>query len=149
MASQTNRDLAKNVIEENRYLTLATTDGERPWVAPIEFIRDEDGTFYFLSSEDSRHAQDIARNGRVAFAIFSSSQPEYSGDANLSLRGVQFEGTARKLSTEEHPALIVSVFEALQPPTPPYAAYQIDVLRTYVPTIENGVNTRVEVTIDG
>lgn len=149
MANRSNRDLAKNVIEENRYLALATTDGERPWVAPIEFIRDDDGTFYFLSSEDSRHARDIARNGRVAFAIFSSTQPEYSGDANLTLQGVQFEGTARKLSTHEHSALIVGVFEALQPPTPPYAAYQIDVQRSYVPTIENGVNTRVEVAIDG
>ncbi|NIW27839.1 MAG: pyridoxamine 5'-phosphate oxidase family protein, partial [Actinobacteria bacterium] len=41
---------AAEVIEENRYMALATTDGEEPWVAPVEFLRGEDGTFYWLST---------------------------------------------------------------------------------------------------
>lgn len=148
MADRTDRELAQDVIEENRYLTLATTDGDRPWIAPVEYVRDDAGTFYFFSPEDSRHARHIARNERVAVAIFSADQPEYSADGNLTLNGVQFEGVARKLSKEEHPALVVGVLEALQPPTPPYAAFEIEPGRFYVPKVEQGVNTRAEVAGD-
>lgn len=52
-------DLAEQVIEENRYLAFATTDGEAPWIAPIENIYDESGDFFFFSTIDSRHAKHI------------------------------------------------------------------------------------------
>lgn len=77
MSTETDRALAEEVMGGNRYLTLATSDGGAPWIAPVEYLRDEAGNFYFFSTEASRHAQHIERNAAVAVAIFGPAQPEY------------------------------------------------------------------------
>lgn len=145
MAETDYQELAEEVIEQNRYLTLATTDETEPWVAPLEYIRDNDGNFYFFSTESSRHALHIERNETVAVAIFDAEQPEYSPDTSTSLNGVQIRGRAKRLSEDEHPDAVVSAIEALEPPMPPYAAFKVEPLRVYVPVIEDGVNKRAEV----
>jgi uncharacterized protein YhbP (UPF0306 family) len=138
-------ELVETVIEENRYLTLATTDGEEPWAAPLEYVRDEDGTFYFFSTETSRHARHLERNETVAVAIFGPNQPEYSPGTSAVLNGVQIRGRAGRLAEDEYPDVVDSAIEALEPPMPPYAAFEIEPLRIYAPVIEDGVNERVEV----
>lgn len=147
MPQMTDREHALDVIEQCRYMTLATTDGESPWVATIEHMRDQSGVFYFFSTEDSRHARDIASNSRVAISLYSGEQPEYSPDANARLRGVQIEATARKLTEDEYPDFIRDAIEALQAPMPPYAVFRVDPARYYLPKLENGVNVREEVNV--
>lgn len=139
------RGTVKEVIEENRYLALSTTDGTEPWVVTVEYIRDDAGNFYFFSTTDSRHAQHIEDNETVAVAIWSADQPEYSPDASTHLNGVQIRGEARRLSEDEYPEAVAAAIEALEPPMPPYAAFEIEPRRVYVPVIDDGVNERVEV----
>jgi uncharacterized protein YhbP (UPF0306 family) len=145
MAENDYREMVEEVIEENRYLALSTTDGTEPWVATIEYIRDETGAFYFFSTTDSRHAQHIEQNETVAVAIWDTDQPEYSPDTSTNLNGVQIRGEAQRLSEDEYPDAVSGAIEALDPPMPPYAAFKIEPRTVYAPIIDDGVNKRVEV----
>lgn len=82
-------EFVREIISENRYLTLATTDGTRPWAAPLEYMVDEDLKFVFFSTGDSLHAQHIEVNPEVSVAIFGGEQPEYTPDVSTTLRGIQ------------------------------------------------------------
>lgn len=148
MASQEYGALAAEVIEENRYLALATTDGADPWVAPVEYIRGEDGTFYFFSTDAARHSADLEEHPVVSAAIYGDDQPEYAPGLTAPLRGVQIRGRARKLDPDDYPELVAGAIEALEPPMPPYEAFALEPEAYYVPLIEDGVNTRVEVELD-
>lgn len=142
------RALAEDVIEENRYLALATTDGVEPWVAPVEYIRGDDGTFYFFSTDAARHSADLEEHPVVSAAIYGDDQPEYAPDKTGALNGVQLCGRARKLDPDDYPELVASAIDALEPPMPPYEAFALEPEAYYVPLIEDGVNTRVEVELD-
>lgn len=148
MATEEQAQLAREMITEGRYLVLATTDGGEPWVAPIEYMRDEDLNLYFLSPRDSLHARHIEANPVVAVAIFDRKQPaEYSADASVTLRGVQIRGRAERLERDQYPEIVSEAIEALQPPMPPYEAYRIEPVQVFVPRLVDGVNERVEVEI--
>lgn len=139
------QSVAESVIQDNRYLALATTDGTVPWVATIEYIGGETGTFYFFSATDSRHAKHIEENPTVAVAIWGPEQPEYTPETSTVMRGVQFMGEAHRIPPDDRPEAVRAAIEALEPPMPPYAAYEIVAERVYTPVIEDGVNKRVEV----
>lgn len=145
MSQDTNSALVEEIIKGNRYLTLATADGASPWVAPLEYLVDENLNFYFLSVPSSRHARDLQRSDNVAIAIFESVQAEYSPDLSTTLRGVQIEAKARELSEDEYPDAVITAIEALSPPMPPYSVYKIEPVRFYLPIIARGVNDRIEV----
>lgn len=148
MVENNYQELVEKVIEENPYLALSTTDGTEPWVAPIEYFRDEAGNFYFFSTIDSRHARHIEENETVAVALWGQDQPEYSPDMTISLNGVQIRGEAYRLSEDEYPETVEAAVEELGAPMPPYAAFKIEPRRVYAPIIEDGVNKRVEVDME-
>lgn len=120
----------REIIAENQYMTVATTDGERPWLAPVQFCTDEDLNFYFVSLPTSRHAEHIAQNPRVGLAIFDSQQPPFTG------RGVQVDGIASKYSDEENPFATIGGLDMptnLQELVPGYVAYKVEPEHFYVP----------------
>lgn len=145
MPENRNVALVKELVRENRYLTLATTDSQSPWIAPLEYLVDDELNFYFLSLPSSRHARHLLSNDTVAVAIFDPAQEEYAPGITITLRGVQIEARAKLLPQDEYPSAVVSALEALRPPMPPYSVFKIEPLRFYLPTIENGVNDRIEV----
>lgn len=148
MAVEDYQTLAAEVIEENRYLALGTTDGTEPWVAPIEFLRDEDGTFYYFSTGTARHSMDLEENPVVSAAIYGEEQPEYAPGMTAPLRGVQIRGRASKLDPEDYPELVSGAIDALDLPMPPYEVFALEPETYYVPLIEDGVNARIEVELD-
>ncbi len=145
MSSEADQKLVREVIATNRYLTLSTCDGEEPWIAPLEYMHDDRLNFFFFSKGESRHARHIERNSKVGVAIFDTTQPDYTPAISITLRGVQIEASARRLSSDEYPESVVEAIEALQPPMPPYHVYRILPSTFYVPKIVNGVNQREEV----
>lgn len=145
MQAMADQEFVREVITGNRYLSLATTEGEEPWVAPVEYLYDEQLNFYFFSTGDARHSQHIQQNPTVAFAIFGSTQPEYSGNLTAPLRGVQIRASARQLSGEAYPEMITEAIDALELPMPPYKVFQLVPTAFYLPKIEEGVNIRVRV----
>lgn len=74
--------LARDLIDANAYLTLATADRDgRPWASPVWFAHDGYSTFYWVSAPDARHSRNIAERPRVGIVIFDSTVPVGSGQA--------------------------------------------------------------------
>lgn len=81
------RQAALAYLAAHNVMTLATRS---VWAAAV-FYASEDFTLYFVSSPGSRHAQDLAREPRVAAAIHEDYRDW------RAIRGVQLSGTAEKL----------------------------------------------------
>lgn len=148
MSPTIDQDAVRGLVSRNRYMSLATTEGTQPWVAPIEYMHDERLNLFFLSTTTSLHARHIEHNGNVAVAIFEHEQPAYSAGASADLLGVQMLATAQRLSPAEYPQAVGAAIAALKPPMPPYAVFRIVPSRFYLPKLRDGINERVEVDMD-
>ncbi len=74
--------LARDIIDTNRYLTLATADhGGNPWASPVYFASAGYRQFYWVSTLDAVHSLNIAERPRVGIVIFDSTVPAYHGRA--------------------------------------------------------------------
>ncbi|MBI4182059.1 MAG: pyridoxamine 5'-phosphate oxidase family protein [Candidatus Aenigmarchaeota archaeon] len=96
------RATAAAILRDQRYCTLATTDGKRPWAAPL-FFAAAPGKLYFISPIASRHARDLAGNPRVAVAIFDSAQQEGAGT------GLQIEGSCALVPAKDMQAALACI----------------------------------------
>ncbi len=63
---------AAKIISDNRFLSLACTDKDGPWVAPINYVIGPGRTLSFYSAVDARHSLAVAITPRTAAAIFDS-----------------------------------------------------------------------------
>jgi pyridoxine/pyridoxamine 5'-phosphate oxidase len=62
------------VIETNRYMTLATADENGvPWASPVWFATEDERVFYWISDPNARHSRNIAARPEVAIVIFDST----------------------------------------------------------------------------
>jgi len=117
-----NEALKSTVLEylrQHRTLTLATTQADQPWAAPV-FYANLGFKLYFLSNpKNSRHGQNLAANQRVAAAI-TEDYPLARLDDWRKIKGIQLEGTASLLTHEAELAQAVEVYVAKYPFTAPY-----------------------------
>ncbi|WP_163506066.1 pyridoxamine 5'-phosphate oxidase family protein [Fodinicola acaciae] len=73
---------ARELIDRNRYLSLATVDPDgRPWVSPVYFAPGEDGEFIWVSTVDAEHSRNLAARPDVSLVIFDSTVQPYHGRA--------------------------------------------------------------------
>ena len=79
-------------------MTLATSGPEGLWAAAV-FYASEDFRLFFLSAATTRHARNLAAHPNVAATI-----QEDHADWR-AIKGVQLEGTARRLEGREPEAL--------------------------------------------
>ena len=89
--------IARQVIEANLYMTLATADESgRPWVSPVWFAYASGYTeFFWVSSPEASHSQNIAGRPDVAIVVFDSRVPAGTG------QGVYMAAHARELADAE------------------------------------------------
>ena len=80
------QELASRFLDEIATLTLATCHGNHPWAATVFFAADKHMNLYFVSDHRTRHAQDLAANGKVAVTV----NPEC--DNWHDVRGLQISG---------------------------------------------------------
>ncbi len=65
--------IAREVLDGNLYMTLATADAAgRPWATPVFFTADGPTRFYWVSSPDARHSRNIAERPEVGIVVFDS-----------------------------------------------------------------------------
>ena len=133
------------LIKRNRIVVLATTDGDKPWVAPLEYMADEDLNLFFFSTTESRHVRHLEANSAVAATVFDRVQPKVTSTTTADLSGVQMECTAIRVPPELHTDAVSAAIDALDISIPPYAVFKVIPHRFYVPRIENGLNIRYEV----
>lgn len=87
--------IVREYIEKTVHLSLATANGDTPWVCEVHFAYDNSLNLYFRSLKSRRHSQEIAVNPNVAGNIID----KYNlGDAVV---GVYFEGKAMQLEPGE------------------------------------------------
>jgi len=99
-----NATAARQIIESNKYLVLATSLGDVPWVAPLFFAHDAEYNFYFVSGKSTRHSDHIAKNPNVAVTIFDSRKAPEDAD------GVYVEGRAAVVGIRELPKALMLVY---------------------------------------
>jgi uncharacterized protein YhbP (UPF0306 family) len=142
--ADSHQEFARDLIRRNRYLTMATTGGDSPWIAPLEYISDDDLNLYFFSPASTAHAVQLESNQNVAVAIFDAVQPEYEPAPEIRISGLQITAVAERLEAP-YPAQVEKQAEAWKLPMPPYAAYRIVPRRWFVPVIKDGINERIEI----
>jgi len=142
--AETDQDFVRDLVKRNRFLYLSTTDGANPWIAPLEYIADDNLNLYFFSPESSAHSKHLRERKNVAVSICDPVQPEYEPAPTMRLAGLQIIATARELQAS-YPPLVENQIKAWKLPMPPYAAYQITPERWFIPVIKDGINERLEV----
>ena len=94
-------------LGEHHVMTLATAGADGPWAAAVFYAHD-DLRLYFLSAPNTRHAQHLAANPRVAATI----QHDY--DDWPGIRGLQIEGTAREVAPQDE-ARVRALYQSRYP----------------------------------
>lgn len=65
--------MAKRIIDGNRYMTIATVDGDgRPWATPVYFSPDGYRDLYWISSPETQHSRNLAIRSEVSIVVFDS-----------------------------------------------------------------------------
>lgn len=153
----TPEDIARQVIDENRFMVLGTVgpDGA-PRVSPVYYNDVAYRRFYWVSSPDSRHSLNIAVEPRVELVIFDSQPPAGAASA------VYLGALATEVPTEELDTACAEAFRhvragasAFSPDelfgTAPLRLYRADVRQAAIhvrgsdPVRGKGVDTRWEV----
>ncbi len=142
--AEKDRVFIRELVNRNRYLTLATASDSSPWIATLEYISDIDLNLYYFSPEDATHSRQLLENEDVCVSIFDAVQPQYEPAPAIRIAGLQLIAKAQKLNAP-YAALVEKQIQTWSLPLPPYAAYIITPVRWYIPVIKDGVNERLEV----
>ncbi len=93
------------ILEKHNTLTLATCRGGLPWAASLFFASDDDLNLYFVSDHRTRHAADIAADGRVVATV----NPDCGRWDEV--RGLQIRGRAVKVTGAKRDAALQAYLE--------------------------------------
>jgi nitroimidazol reductase NimA-like FMN-containing flavoprotein (pyridoxamine 5'-phosphate oxidase superfamily) len=73
MQERSSEEVARSVIDANRFLTIGSADGEgRPWVSPVWYAVSAHREFLWVSSPEARHSRNLAQRPELAIVIFDS-----------------------------------------------------------------------------
>ena len=65
--------LARAILDASLYMTLGTADESgRPWVSPVYYAADGYRDFFWVSSPEARHSENIAARPDVSLVVFDS-----------------------------------------------------------------------------
>lgn len=83
---------AKEILEKVRFITIATVNADsQPWNTPVSAAYDAAYNFYWVSSKESTHSQNIKLNNRIFIVVYDTGSPE---------GGVYIQGLAYELEHE-------------------------------------------------
>ena len=92
---------ARELLDANRSVTLATADGEgRPWASPVYFAHDAHREFVWVSLPDALHSRNLAARPQIAMVVFDSRVAPGQG------RAVYMEATAEQVAEDDAPAAL-------------------------------------------
>jgi uncharacterized protein YhbP (UPF0306 family) len=88
--------VARDIIDSNAYMTLATADENgRPWSSPVWYAAEGYAHFYLVLSPEARHSRNLAARPEVGVVIFDSQAPVGTG------QGVYMSAIAEELAGTE------------------------------------------------
>jgi len=90
--------LAREIIDANRYMTLATADADgRPWAAPVWYAHQGYTDLFWVSRPQARHSRNLAVRPEVGIVIFDSTVPEGEGQAvYVEAQATELDGAERE-----------------------------------------------------
>ena len=66
--------VAREIVDSNLYMTLATADGDgNPWPSPVWYAHADYTEFLWVSRPDARHSTNLAARPQVGIVIFDST----------------------------------------------------------------------------
>lgn len=75
-------DIARKIVDSNACMTLGTADETgRPWVSPVWYASARYQEFYWVSSPEATHLQNLAARPELSIVIFDSRVPVGEGQA--------------------------------------------------------------------
>lgn len=86
----TPEEVVKQQLPQANIMQLATASNDKPWVCNIHYYSDDALNFYWISTVERRHSQDITHNPQVAATILVH---ENTPEKNYVI-GISLEGTA-------------------------------------------------------
>lgn len=122
-------EMARSIIDTNRYLTLGTTEpGHRPRLSPVYFTHVNYRTFYWVSSPAARHSGNIAARPAIAIVIFDSTAEIGRG------RAAYIDADASVVADDELPQSCAEAFAQVGPAAKQFQPHELSgeaVLRLY------------------
>ncbi|MFN4894804.1 MAG: pyridoxamine 5'-phosphate oxidase family protein [Pseudomonadota bacterium] len=101
---KSNNEKARAIIRANRYMSLATSAGGEPWVAPVAYAYDEHFNLFWYSEKTAQHSRHIEINDSVVVAIFNSQASSDEVD------GLQISGKAAEVAPSQLPTIVELYF---------------------------------------
>ncbi len=87
---------ARDIIDANHYLTLATADSAgSPWASPVWYAHEGYTSFFWVSRPQARHSRNLVRRATASVVIFNSTVPPQQAQA------VYLEALAEELGGAE------------------------------------------------
>lgn len=102
------RDAVLKYLQEHNTMILASSIDNMPWSCAI-FYASDSFSLYFLSSTNTRHAQNISRNNRVS-ATVTEDYKDWT-----KIKGIQLEGVAKLLTEDEDKMKAIKVYLSKYP----------------------------------
>jgi nitroimidazol reductase NimA-like FMN-containing flavoprotein (pyridoxamine 5'-phosphate oxidase superfamily) len=153
------REMVRDVVDTNRYLTLGTVGADGPpRLTPVFYTHHEYRELYWVSSPDARHSLNLAGQPAVTIVIFDSTVDP------VRTRAVYLDAAARQVPDDELPTACDRAFRRVGPGarafgpedlsgSAPLRLYRADVtshavhIRGGDPTYGTGIDARVAVTM--
>lgn len=92
-----------NYMAAHNTLTLATTNGQKPWAAALYYVN-KDFILYFLSKPQSLHCQNLNLNPNVSVTI----NEDYKNWREI--QGIQLEGRACQVTEKTEKARAMALY---------------------------------------
>jgi pyridoxine/pyridoxamine 5'-phosphate oxidase len=87
---------AREIIDSNQYMTLATADANgRPWASPVWFAHESYTRFVWVSKPQARHSRNLLTRPQAGIVIFDSTVTMGGG------RAVYLEAAAELLEEDD------------------------------------------------
>jgi nitroimidazol reductase NimA-like FMN-containing flavoprotein (pyridoxamine 5'-phosphate oxidase superfamily) len=149
------RDMARGIIESNRYMVLGTADKDGvPWVTPVWFAQSDHRRFMWVSSPERRHSRNVRVRPEVSIAIFDSrvavgsARAVYMSARVEELSGAELERDVVFFDTASQAQRLTRrwTLEDMLAPAP-YRLYRATVSQHWVLDPDSSPDDRAEVTI--
>jgi nitroimidazol reductase NimA-like FMN-containing flavoprotein (pyridoxamine 5'-phosphate oxidase superfamily) len=149
------RDMAKAIIESNRYMVLGTADEAGvPWVTPVWYTHADYRRFLWISVPDRRHSRNVAARSQVSIVIFDSqvavgnARAVYMSAVAEELAGEELEAGAQLFGSATRAQGLTRewTLDDMRPPAP-YRLYRASVSQHWVLDPDSSPDARAEVTL--
>lgn len=109
------REAVLQYLQKHNTMVLASSVDNIPWSCAI-FYASDSFNLYFLSSTNTRHAENIARNNRIS-ATITEDYKDWT-----KIKGIQLEGVAKLLTEDADKMRAIKVYLTRYPFVHPFLA---------------------------